>query len=584
MEIKITPFILFLILLITLVISTLFGNSFLLKEKEGFVSFGYNNADIVKVNIPQYSTDPNKQVTYLYDNLYFDGINGNLIEVDSRYCGNVRVSDGGVSGNVSCNDSTGTTINKLYITKRIQTSTTSTNTYSDSNNCNGTLGSNKATETALTNISSNTHFAYLTKCLTISNTSGYKYEVFYASWDNDTFIHIMGLDPNASSGMNIQSFYYNYDSMMMRYVPLNSNRNVPVYNQTFSSNDDANNGKLYKDSIYDQPKIYQITKYVKYDLVRGYILVLNSTNNYVIYNRKTGQVVTNTNTPIESLSTMVSWVIPDNNNGMIIVMAHGLNTILMIVHAESSQKEYKLSYCVRFTDKEVHLSSSCSGNLRLTDDAQAPPSPPPEDTSNNATSQNNALPCTDELSCKWYYYFKTIGNDPNILFKNDFIRKTQIVPPVCPTCPNCPNGGGVCTNCGGNGGSGTSGSESNILKDTASGAKNVGEEVVGGTVNLGKEVVGGTVGLGREVVTGTLGLGKEVVGGAVNLAKDAASGIYNLGKKSEDDKELSTNDSAFGYVPNNASTPVDQYSYYGALQSKGGNFMPVTADFSSFRR
>jgi hypothetical protein len=330
-------------------------------------------------------------------------------------------------------------------------------------------------------------------------------------------------------------------------------------------------------------------------------------NTYAIYDRKTGQIVTNTNTntPIESLSTMVSWVIPDNNNGMIIVMAHGLNTILMIVHADPSQKEYKLSYCVRFTDKEVHLSSSCSGNLRLTDDAQAPPSRPPEDTSNNAPTPNNGLPCTDELSCKWYYYFKTIGNDPNILFKNDFIRKTQIVPPVCPTCPNCPNGGGVCTNCGGNGGSGTSGSESNILKDTASGAKNVGEEVVGGTVNLGKEVVGGTVGLGKdvvggtvglgkevvggtvglgkEVVGGTLGLGKEVVGGAVGLVKDAASGIYNLGKKSKDDRE-SNNDSAFGYVPNHASTPVDQYSYYGALQSKGGNFMPVTADFSSFRR
>ncbi len=32
----------------------------------------------------------------------------------------------------------------------------------------------------------------------------------------------------------------------------------------------------------------------------------------------------------------------------------------------------------------------------------------------------------------------------------------------------------------------------------------------------------------------------------------------------------------------NGST--DQYSYYGALQSKGANYMPVTADFSAFSR
>ncbi len=29
-------------------------------------------------------------------------------------------------------------------------------------------------------------------------------------------------------------------------------------------------------------------------------------------------------------------------------------------------------------------------------------------------------------------------------------------------------------------------------------------------------------------------------------------------------------------------TPVDIYSYYGALQSKGGNFVPVTNSFSAF--
>ena len=35
---------------------------------------------------------------------------------------------------------------------------------------------------------------------------------------------------------------------------------------------------------------------------------------------------------------------------------------------------------------------------------------------------------------------------------------------------------------------------------------------------------------------------------------------------------------------NKNSSPIDNYSYYGALESKGSQFMPVNADFSSFRK
>ena len=38
------------------------------------------------------------------------------------------------------------------------------------------------------------------------------------------------------------------------------------------------------------------------------------------------------------------------------------------------------------------------------------------------------------------------------------------------------------------------------------------------------------------------------------------------------------------YSMNNETTPIDNYSQYGALQSKGCNYMPVTADFSAFRK
>lgn len=573
---KITPLILFLILLLILTISMLFGNSWLLREKEGFVSFGYKNSDIMKINIPQYSADVNKQVIYLYDNLYFDGANGNLVEVDSTFCGNVRFSDN-ISGNISCDDSNGSSIKNLYVTTRSNL----TKPYTINN-----LKIN-VQESSLTNTTNNDHFSYITNCPTISDTLGYKYQLFYASWENDTYMHIMGLDPNAKQGANIQSYYYNHSSASMKYIPFkNINTDVPLYKSNYSSDIDSNNGKLYKDVIYNKNvyEIYQISKYVKYDLINGCLLVLNPTSNtYNVYSRKTGQMISDiSNSVVENIPTLVSWIIPDGNNGMVILMAQNMNTLVMILHPDPNQNQYVLSHCVRFTDKEVYLSSNTSNNLlvKLTE-------------SNTSKDASNNMPCYDELSCKWYYYFKTIGNDPSVLFKNDFIRKTQIVPPVCPTCPNC-TGSGVCTNCGGQGGSGTRDTSGNavvkgsenvvggavgLTKDAVGGAVGLTKETVGGAVGLTKETVGGAVGLTKEAVGGAVGLTKDIVGGAVGLVKDTASGIYHLG----DGKTQNIQNADSKYVASN-STSVDNYSYYGALQTKGGNFMPVTADFSSFRK
>jgi hypothetical protein len=241
---KITPLILFLILLFVLIISMLFGNSFLLKKREGFVSFGYDNNENTKINIRQYSADVNKQVIYLYDNLYFDGTNANLIEVDSSFCSDVRGGSNAlsrnvpcnqnISGNVSCNDSLGTSIQNIYITTRSNI----TKSYPTSSNLNITVQ-----ESSLTNTPNNNHFSYITNCPTVSSIVGYKYQIFYSSWENDTYMHIIGLNPNLAKGVNIQSYYYDYNSASMKYIPLTHlNTDVPLYKSSYASNEDSNNG------------------------------------------------------------------------------------------------------------------------------------------------------------------------------------------------------------------------------------------------------------------------------------------------------------------------------------------------------
>lgn len=100
--IKITPIMLFSILLIVLVISVIMGNHFM--NKEGFVSFQKSKKSREIVYIPQYSTK--KQVTKLADNMFFDSINGNLIELDAaRYD--------------SSEDTTGVSINNVLVTPRV---------------------------------------------------------------------------------------------------------------------------------------------------------------------------------------------------------------------------------------------------------------------------------------------------------------------------------------------------------------------------------------------------------------------------------------------------------------------------------
>ena len=127
-----------------------------------------------------------------------------------------------------------------------------------------------------------------------------------------------------------------------------------------------------------------------------------------------------------------------------------------------------------------------------------------------------------------------------------------------------------------------------------------------GVANNVINTAGGAVGLAgnllKDAGSGAVNLLKDTGSGAVNLLKDTGSGIANLGSGGLQTQQgaqynsvggtnvgrvggspmASTSDKTFGKMP--GQTPVDNYSYYGALQSKGGNFMPVTADFSSFRK
>ena len=218
---------------------------------------------------------------------------------------------------------------------------------------------------------------------------------------------------------------------------------------------------------------------------------------------------------------------------------------------------------------------------------------------------------------------------------SNYMLKTQVVPPVCPACPSCKHGSGdVCTSCGGNGGSGTASGDGKSLafKDSAkskdgnsvadvkgpsSAVASVGKsagsvlektvgttgKVIGGATNL----AAGTVGMAGGLIGGTVGAAADLVGGtigtAANLLGSAGSGLTNMLQNDSSrvgytqsyqggqQNGYNRNNTGIAQQSNNsysmgtqAGAPIDTYSYNGALQSKGSNFRPLTADFSAFSK
>lgn len=298
----------------------------------------------------------------------------------------------------------------------------------------------------------------------------------------------------------------------------------------------------------------------------------------------------------------------------IVVMPYGVNTLIATFVKDAGA--IKLVDVKRFDENGAIVTSS--GSNTPTPPPSGGGSTPPGDATLPPPSADSAI----SEYYKWYWYWNKTGKTAS----DDYMLKTQIVPPVCPSCPvaNCPAAAVV----SGSGSTSVSGSASaiapisdavkvtgsvaektidttgNILKSFGSGATSVGLGTVdlakgtvsetadlakgaaSGTVGLARDVVGETVGLARDVVGGTVGLAKDTVKGTVDLAKDTIGGTVDLarGKYSADEGQRASSGGGRSYSASSHSS-MDPYTYNGQLQNKpSADFMPVTANFSAFSR
>jgi hypothetical protein len=597
MSIKLSPLILFLILLVVLVISIVFGN---MLNMEGFVSFGYNVNNLNRINIPQYNTT--SSVYKLYDNIFYDNKNGNLIEIDATsYSGNT--------------DLTGSTINSLYVTPRDGITTTIYN-----NQISGNTVLSVNTDKSMLNTLSPSYSCWIYP--TQSNNTD-KYTAIYLPWNDSTYVHLI----NNTNNMNIGTYMFGPANTMSQNMYTNSNINLITTSKNTTVFD-----TYVTDRYYDMSKnLYKISDYIEFDVSNANLIIQQNDGSIIIYDRfsnaetvKTPGTISNTTSKITN-SSFSSWLVTDTvGQNLVLYIRNALKTLVAVIQYDVTQRIYNLVNVCRFNENGLDKGDAGRNAYLTTNNplTQSPTIPSSTNSLNFNTSNTNTdnIP-NNALSeyFKWYWFYKTNQNK-NSEFSEDYILKTQIVPPVCPSCPACPScPGGVCGNCGGQGGSGTLSTTGNtVVKSTnipgavaslgttagdvagktidatgklVGGASGLGEKAVTGTVGLAKETAGGAVGLAKETVGGAVGLAKETVGGAVGLVKEAGAGLKDLLKSNPTDirrNQIQSSEVNSQYQTSQASkygtqtTGADNYSYYGALPPKSSNFMPITADFSAF--
>ena len=657
--IKLTPLVLFLIILFVLVISVIFGRW--LNIEEGFISFQKNQAINASTIIPQYS---NSEVYKLYDNLYYDYSNGNIIVITSttQYTTDDLI------------DTSGGTISGIQIIPRAGTPITTIATTRDS--IGVIIPASTSNPTLISSKISSSYSSWV-------STVGYPtipYQIIYMPWNTSTFIHLVdassatpALDPLASflfSDGNVQDSYVWKNSLNVGLPGYLSEQTIPpkpTVNMTANSSTDIN--KLINEPYYDTSHngyTYMVSDFVKFDTKNGNLIIKHRSDasyNIDVYNGNVNAAgnpvmdASNINTvngynsttypaekqSISSANGFIPFMVADGSGqNTVLYMKTAQKTLVALLALNTTNNLYQLRTVVRFNPAISSPGVETANPVTSTDAtaATAATDATAATAATDATAATVAAAATanltlDQVISDYYkkYWYTNQTASGMTKYSDDFLLKSQIIPPICPACPSCPSST-TCTNCGGTGGSGLLGLDhSNVVGGLAQGAGNLAGGVAlgtgilaGGAIHGAGNLAGGAIQGAGDVAEGAGKLAGGAIQGAGNLAGGAiqgagnvvggiASGIGNIvggalssnrgygsSQYSNYGDSYNSNsgnngpnqgynqgpnqdtDQGYNQGPNQSTNQknIDKYSYNGALTSKGGNPMPVTSDFSRF--
>ena len=617
-----TPLMMFLLILIVLVITIYLKNLYYV---EGVENMFNDNGQFSEFILAEYSTT--SPLTQLTETIFYDKKNGNIVESVVEWSkstgsdanddstgsvpsnGTASDANDDSTGSVPSNgtasdandDSTGSvpsngtasdaddttegntnmtsstpTLKQLIITLR---SGTESYMYDVTSNDKSTLPTKESTISSLS--SSYTSWSYVSQSKFAPATT-----VFYIPWKQKTYLTLFENKDNKLNPRGI--FCFSNDKTAM-FTP------SPIDITSYANTTDDKNNKYVQIDKYGDHDLYQVDKYVLYDVPTSHLVIRkeNDEGSIVIYNGNGDTIQRSdvkekyksdmTHENQEKYAELKGWFKVDGQgNNIVLYIKDNENTLVSIIGFESSLVD---SLILRNVKRFTLYGTDNQGTVEK-----------PTSSSDGKCEKNQ-------------------HSDDSKANSNDYVLKTKIVPPVCPSCPMCP-GNVACTNCGGAGGSGTVGANKKsivkddngnivnntvneigtvansvvgLAKDAVDGGVDLTKDAVGGTVDLTKDAVGGTVGLAKDAVGGTVGLAKDTVGGTVGLAKDAVGGVLGLAKDIVGGASgaMAMNQGQ----PNGGAMAMNQgqyygtnnnYSRYGMLPNTSSNFIPRTANFNSF--
>ena len=457
-------------------------------DTEGFISYNSNliSGQNTTVVIPNYLTS-NYKVYYLYDNFYFDLNNGNLIEIDGKakiedssvISGNV-VIDGNVviGGNTNVlppsqpNTGDADNITDIYLCTRRM------NVVVSSMDKDNFKASASIPAPVISNI--NNGFLYNSRC---ANTN--QYRVSYVPYHNKTFISMFDMtndhfisfycDPNPTLYAGAEGKVFSNSTTLT--APINqANYNKTTTPTTATTPIHPNNMKAIIDVFYSpNTYIYQLSKFVWLDYANGNLLIQYSGTSNTgagrsvrIYDR-TGAIPTTSTyggatpnadvMPNSNANTFISWCVYDLLcNQLIHYMGIGAQTTVIVysldTHGHISSIYNNTNYS--FTQSGIDLGVDTPlSNIDITNNLDM------DFITNNNNNIDVSMNGGGGMDSYYSNYFKwkffwdrQEKRDAQYLLSDDYVKKTQILPPDGQLCSGCGGAGGVCANCGGFGGNG----------------------------------------------------------------------------------------------------------------------------------
>ena len=652
-----SPLMLFLILLIVLVISVLLCNLWNAYCQEGLIGFGSSVRDGSGIKAGFYNAslpggDPD-EITKLHDSIFFDEKNARLIHMT------------GVDSTAS--EATRNAVTKMTIYERDSAKSEFPITYTNT----GEAGSNYVVgnDFKYTNIAVTPSYSSTVYTITESDPSLNSYSVLYIPWGLSTFIHVIDITNNTH--VNTYAQLYNPTTKLNTFL-FTENSPVPgIPQSTTSSSTPSQTLTNLSESYWPGRECVKLIDHIYVDAMNGNLVVYPTVDGIssapTVYNRyndnaEVAPAVFNKShryfmdasvdkPTFNDVSELRVQIVNAPQNVQVLYASVNKSTLVAVI--KKTNNEYGLLNTLRLESDGTYNNTSHGS------DGSNLPQPVPTDEVKTCTSENDKpdesiseagieinMPFATPDQYLDYFYSNLTGDGDNKL--NDYILKTQIVPPVCPVCntsacvaqtanaaqPACataPTTTAPATTAPVSAGnlakgvvSETAGLAKGVVSETAELAKDVvsettdlAKETASGAVGLAKETVSGATGLAKETASGAVGLAKETVSGAAGLAKDTATGAAGFAKDlvsstfgltkdvvsgvvgplnrfdPRDNRQMASGANGNGTVltPTNrgitpqASVGSDPYSYYGQLSTKpSAGFRPLTADFSSFGR